>query len=152
KEGLPKWYPPLEAWAESVGGYEKSKEAAKYPLVYSTYRNKLRCHTQFGWNSWLLELFPEPIVMVNSKEIEKRGLKHGDMVRLFNDRGEVVLRLVENDAVRAGMVVVPKGWYGDFFVKGHYSNLTGRNQRPAATNNYFFDALCEMEKYEGSVN
>lgn len=151
-EGVLKWYPPQEAWNVTAGGYSQSEISKKYPLVYSTYRNKLKTHTQFGWNSWLLELFPEPIVMVCKEEIEKRGLAHGDYVRLFNDRGEVVLKLIENNAIRPGMVVVPKGWYGDFFKKGHYSTLTSRVQRTTCTNNYFFDAVCEMEKYEGSVN
>jgi molybdopterin-containing oxidoreductase family molybdopterin binding subunit len=146
---LPYWEPPPEAWAQTVGEFEKKELSAKYPLIYTTYRNKMKDHTIFGYNPWLLEIFPEPTVMMNTADTEARGIAHGDLVRIFNDRGEVVARAVRNDGIRPGMVVLPKGWQEDQFIEGHYSDLTSRHMNPVCANNYFFDSLCEIELYEG---
>lgn len=144
----PTWEPPREAWTETVAGFEKSAESEKYPLVYSSYRNKMRCHTQFGYNPWLLELFPEPTVMANGRLLEERGVKHGDYAKVYNDRGYVVARVVENNGIHDNMVVMPKGWQGDQFVEGHYSDLGGMEMNPFCSNNEFFDTLCELELWK----
>ena len=47
------------------------------------------------------------------------------------------------------MIIVPKGWEEDQFVAGHYADLTSHVFNPTVPNNCFFDALCEVEKYEG---
>ncbi|MEA5025602.1 MAG: molybdopterin-dependent oxidoreductase [Desulfitobacterium hafniense] len=147
KACLPYFEPPIEAWPETVGGYEKNSLAEKYSLIYTSERNKLKTHTMFGHNPWLLELYPEPIVKVNPQDAEKRGIAEGDYVKIYNDRGFVVLKVVFNNGVRPGMVVVPKGWEKDQFKDGHYSDLgstkTVNNYR---LNNNYFDILCEMEK------
>lgn len=146
---LPGWEPPYEAWPDDVAEFKKSAQAEKYSLVYTTYRNKFRCHSQFGYNEWLLEIFPEPYLMMNPKDMEVRGVEDRQYVRVFNDRGEMVVRAVKNNGIREGMVVIPKGWHGDQFKKGHYSDLTSRYMNPAVPNGYFFDALCEVEPYDG---
>lgn len=140
------WEPPTEAWPETVGGFEANPLAEKYPLIYTTERNKMKCHTQFGHNPWLLELYPEPILKMNPDDAAPRGLQEGDYVRAFNDRGEAVFKLHMNAGVRPGMVIVPKGWEIDQFQKGHYSDLTSRAMHPVCPNNCYFDALIEVEK------
>lgn len=146
---LPTWYPPYEAWTETIDEFEQSEASKKYPLIFTTFRSKMRTHTQFAYNSWLLELYPEPTVMVRQSELDKRGISEGSLVRLFNDRGEVVVRVAANQGIHEGMAVMLKGWQNDQFVAGHYSNLTSRYMNPAASNCYFFDAVCEMELYGG---
>lgn len=147
---LPMWEPPHEAWAVSAGGFEKKELADRYPLQYSSYRNKMRCHTQFGNNPWLLELFPEPTVMMNGKDMAARGITHADYVRVFNDRGFAVVKAIENNGIHPGMIVMPKGWQANQYVDGHASSLTSRYMNPASSNNNYFDALCEVELYEGA--
>lgn len=149
---LPMWEPPHEAWTVTVGEFEMNELAERFPLQYSSYRNKMRCHTQFGNNPWLLELFPEPTVMMNNEDMAARGISHADYVRVYNDRGFAVVRAVENNGIHPGMIVMPKGWQADQYVEGHASSLTSRYMNPASSNNNYFDALCEVELYEGSVS
>lgn len=149
EDSLPHFAPPYEAWTESVGGYQQSEASKKYPLVYASYRNKFKCHSQFGYNEWLLEVIPEPTVMINGVELEKRGVRDGDMVRVFNDRGHVVIRAVESNGIHEGMVVIPKGWQEDQFVEGHYASLTNLHYKANLENSFFFDAVCDFELYEG---
>lgn len=149
RERLPYWEPPAEAWPESIGGFEANPLAQKYPLIYSGERNKMKCHTQFGHAPWLLELYSEPIVKLNPDDAAARGIAEGDYVRVFNDRGFVVLKAVIHPGTRPGMIIVPKGWEQDQFVAGHYADLTSHVFNPTVPNNCFFDTLCEVEKYEG---
>ncbi|MGS0765388.1 molybdopterin-containing oxidoreductase family protein [Syntrophomonas curvata] len=138
--------PPHEAWPETVAGYEKNSLADKYPLIYTTERNKMKVHTQFGHNPWLLELYPEPIVKINPQDAAVRGVSEGDYVRVYNDRGYVVLKAVIHAGARPGVLIVPKGWEWDQFKDGHYSDLTSRVMNMAIPNNSFFDCLVELKK------
>lgn len=149
KNTYPTWDPPHEAWPVTIDEYVQTEASKKYPLVYSTYRNKMRCHTQFGRNQWLLELFPEPTVMMNGEDMDARGIENGNHVRVFNDRGYVVVKAIKNNGIHKGMVVLPKGWHEDQFIDGHYSTLTSRYMNPASSNNNFFDAVCDVEVYDG---
>lgn len=149
KERLPYWEPPHEAWPVAAGGFEANPLAEKFPIIFTTERNKMKCHTQFGRVPWLLELYPEPIVKINPIDAEDRNIAEGDLVRIFNDRGEVVARAIMHAGARPGLVIMPKGWEKDQFVAGHYSDLTSRVFNSACANNCYFDVLCQIEKYKG---
>lgn len=148
KERLPYFEPPAEAWTVSVGGYEKNPLADKYPLIYLQAHSRYRTHTTTGYNPWLLELQDGPALHMNSVDADARGLAEGDMVRVFNDRGFVVVKLRVDNAVHPGVVNLPHGWQADQFVAGHYQDLTTRATHPFDCNDNFFDCLCEVEKYE----
>lgn len=139
---------PHEAWPEDVGGYRANELAEKYPLVYTSMRNRFRTHTQFYSSDWLLEVTPDPSLRMNPDDAAVRGIEEGDLVRVFNDRGEVVLRVELHAGIRPGMVVYPKGWQEKDFVKGHCSDLTSCYSGSAIYNSYHFDVLCEVEKYQ----
>jgi anaerobic selenocysteine-containing dehydrogenase len=50
-----------------------------------------------------------PPLLMNPADAAQRNLAHGSQVRVWNDRGEVVLRLAVTDAVRPGVVASEKG-------------------------------------------
>ena len=50
-----------------------------------------------------------PKLLMHPADAAERGLRSGDEVRLWNDRGEVMLPLVVTDAVRPGVVASEKG-------------------------------------------
>jgi len=51
---------------------------------------KTRANNQFGNIPWLRELAPQE-VWISSVDAGARGIGNGDMVRVFNDRGEVLI-------------------------------------------------------------
>lgn len=140
KERLPYWEPPCEAWAENP-------LAKKYPLIYCQDR-KFHVHTQ-GFVPWINELEPEPIVKLNHEDAADRNIADGDVVRVFNDRGYVVLKAKLTGSLRKGMIMIPKGWQQWQFIDGHYQDLTSKAHNPACMNNCYFDALVEVEVYHG---
>ena len=141
KESCWFWEPPLEAWHENP-------LAEKYPLIFISERDKFKTHTMFNYLPSLLELHPEPYVKVNPVDADARDIKEGDVVKLFNDRGFVVLKVVLNAGVRPGMIMIDHGWQQDSFIDGHYSDLTCKDSWPRVEQQNWFDCLCQMEKVQ----
>lgn len=139
KESCWFWEPPLEAWHENP-------LAEKYPLIFISERPKLKTHTMFNNAPTLLEIDPEPYVKMNPADAEARDIAEGDIVRLFNDRGDVTLKAVINSGCRPGVLVIDHGWEEKNFIAGHYSNLSSCASWPRHAQDNWFDCLCEMEK------
>jgi anaerobic dimethyl sulfoxide reductase subunit A len=76
-----------------------------------TTHTKRRAHTQFDNVPWLRELDPQA-VSINTADAEARGIKDGDMVRVFNDRGEMIIPARVTGRIMRGVVDIPQGaWY-----------------------------------------
>lgn len=97
----------------------------------------------------LRDLDPEPAVRMNPKDAADRGIEDGDLVRVFNDRGECVVKARLTEGYRPGQVNIPHGWQADQFVKGHYQDLCHSKINPVNLNSPYFDVLVEVELYEG---
>lgn len=105
--------------------------AKKYPLVFLQLHSKARSHAQLARINWLKELDPEPLLNMNPMDAEKRGIKNGDMVMTFNDRGKVKLKARVHEGIRPGVVVTREGWQPRDFAEGSYQELTGTAKNPA---------------------
>ena len=85
--------------------------AEKYPLQLITPHFKRRAHSQFDNLPWLREL-QEQAISINSVDAEERGLNDGEMVRVFNIRGEVRIPVRVTERIMPGVVSLPQGaWY-----------------------------------------
>ncbi len=71
-------------------------------------------HTSFQNNEWLDELFAkEPTVQMHTKDAQARGIKQGDKVVVYNDRGQHPTVAIVNDDILPGVFYVSKtdgGW------------------------------------------
>jgi len=85
--------------------------AAKYPLQLITTHFKRRALSQFDNVPWLCEL-QEQAVVINARDAADRGIRDGDKVRVFNDRGEILIAARVTERIMPGVVDVPHGaWY-----------------------------------------
>ena len=100
KQGLP----ALPDWTEDA---VEVAVASKWPLRLLTAPGYFQAHTAFSGVGFLRNREGKPFCVLHPKDAEKRGLKHGDEVRLFNDRGEIGLVLRVSDEVQPGVVLVP---------------------------------------------
>lgn len=139
RERLPYFRPPGEAWSENP-------LFRKYPLVYIQEHSRFRSHTQWFNVPMLRELDPEPLAKISRKDAEARGIKTGDIVEVFNDRGKVVLKVEVNDAISPGVLSIPKGWQREQFIEGCFQELTNTTSDPMAVNFAFFDCLVDVRK------
>lgn len=139
KEHLPYWEPPREAWK----GSELQK---KYPLQLISEKSKFRTHSQWGEAEVIREINPEPFVDVSVADAAEYGIKTGDAVRLFNDRGYVVVKAYVVPNLPAGVLRIPKGWSEDEYIDGNYPDLVSDEMNGFCANIPFFDVVVGMEK------
>lgn len=66
----------------------------------------------------------EPLVMLNPTDMESRGLKTGDVARVFNDRGSFEVHVASNNAIRPGSVRIYEAATADYTVEGNLQNVT----------------------------
>jgi anaerobic dimethyl sulfoxide reductase subunit A len=123
--------------------------AKQYPLQLITTHLKRRALSQFDNIPWLREL-QEHTVLIGSQDAWARGVSDGDMVRVFNDRGEIIIRAAVTERIMPGVVDVPHGaWYapdeGGVDRAGCANVLTKDDYSPGGSFTYN-SALVEVEK------
>ena len=100
---IPKY---IETW-ESIN----DPLAKIYPLQLITYHFKTRAHSNFDNIPWLKHLEVQT-VWINSVDAQARDIRNRDEVRVFNDRGEVVLPASVTERIMPGVVAIGQGaWY-----------------------------------------
>ena len=144
RERLLRWFPPQEA-------RKTSRLFKKYPLVLVSERNKYRVHSIFFANPWLSELQKEPTVRISPKDAAARGIKNGNFVEVFNDRGHAVARARVTESIKPGVLSYPKGWQRHEMKAGHFQELTGTLVDPTGVNQSFFDTLTDVRIWNGVV-
>ena len=114
----PTWYEPCE-WLGS-------SETKKYPLHLLTSHPKYRLHNQFNHVKALREYYTiadrEPID-IHPDDAATRGIKPGDVVRLFNDRGELLAGANVTADIMPGVVKVSEGGWYDPVERGKMKSL-----------------------------
>jgi len=123
--------------------------AEKYPLQIITTHPLRRAHTQFDNIPWLRELVPQAI-SINSADADSRGIKDGDTVRVFNDRGQMLIRAMVTERIMAGVVDIPQGaWYQpdeNGVDRGGCANVLTKDAISPAGAFCFNTALVQVEK------
>ena len=142
KEYLPYWEPPHEAWPEN----ELFK---KYPFYMVNEKPKNRVHSQWWEIEVLEEVFHESFIAIHSKDAEPLGIKTGDTVKVYNDRGYVIAKARINNGLKPGVLSTPKGWEEKQYIDGHYQALTSTVISPVVANCAFSDLLVNIEKVGG---
>jgi len=152
----PAWYEP----AERLG----TEKAVKHPLHLVSSHPEGRLHSQLCGVDGLRKTYTiadrEP-VLINTSDAKTRGIASGDIVRLFNDRGQVLAGAVVTDDVRSGAVrLCEGGWYdpaepgkpGTLDKYGNANTLTldkGTSKLAQATTAH--TTLVQVEKYKGKA-
>ena len=102
--------PPIPKYIETWESRNDSL-AKKYPLQLITSHFKRRAHTTFEHVPWLTELQPQAM-LINSIDAAARGIKDGDRVMAFNDRGKTLIMAKVVETIMPGVVDIPEGaWY-----------------------------------------
>ena len=99
--------PPIPKYLEP---WESSNDplAAKYPLKLITSAAKHRAHSQHTTTPWLKDLVPHR-VLVSSADAMARGIVNDALTRVFNDRGEILIKANVTEMIMPGVVEIPQG-------------------------------------------
>lgn len=105
--------PPMPQHIPSWEGY-RSELSKKYPLQLISPHPRFSFHTHYDKHSrWLHEIPTHRIikdgyawwpVRIHPTDAAKRGIQHGDTVKLYNDRGTVLCCAIITERVRPGVV------------------------------------------------
>lgn len=136
---LPNFTPP----AESV---ISSPLAERYPLAMITPPAHSFLNSTFANVPRLRQNEKEPIVELSAEDASARGITHGSSVRVYNDRGEVVLKAIISSRVRPGVVVAPSIWWRKYAKDGKNVNeTTSQLLTDMGGGATFYDNLVEIE-------
>jgi len=138
---IPKW---IEPW-ESLN----SPLTEKYPFHLITPHPRWRTHSIFNNCSWLRETY-EQEVTINASDAKRLGLKTGDVVEVFNDRGTVVVPVYVTERLMPGVAVLYEGAWMDLDENGidragNPDFLTLDEPSPAGSFAYN-TILCDIKK------
>ena len=156
---VPKWIPKGPYHEETIGT-ERSK---KYPLLVMSNHPRWGIHSQHDDITWLREIdtckvrgadgYQYHPLWINPIDAEQRGIKSGDVVSIFNERGIVLAGAYVTERIIPGAVGVDHGAKYDPIVPGEIDrggaintivprNITSKNACGHAVSGF----LAEVEK------
>lgn len=153
-KGHPSWLEP-----EEYAG--KTNEA--YPLALVTPHLPYRLHSQLSATSLRSQYAVndrEP-VLIHPDDAAARGIASGDIVRIFNQRGQILCGALVTDNIIKGTVAVHEGaWFDpqdlnseNVLCKNGNPNVLTRDEGTSklAQGNSSNTAIVQVEKYQGNV-
>ena len=149
--GHPVWLEPVE-WLGS--------QDSEFPLHLISNQPATRLHSQLdnGATSQDGKVSGREAIMVSPGDAAERGIVDGDVVRVFNRRGQCLAGVVISDSVMDNVVVLPTGaWYdpespGGLDRHGNPNVLTidkGTSKLAQAPSSH--TTLVDVEKFEGTA-
>lgn len=140
---LPRFVPTFE-----MAGFDPL--AKKYPLQCYGYHFHGRTHSSYHNVPWLRELHPDHVI-INPIDAAPRGIQTGDMVKVFNDRGAVLVRAKVSARIIPGATSIPQGAWRDLNADGLdqgacINTLTTMRWSPLAKANPQHTNLVEIAK------
>ena len=149
------WFEPAE-WLGSPA-------VASFPLHMISNQPKTRLHSQYDHGAYAQasKIKGREPILINPKDAAARGIKDGDVVRVFNDRGASLAGAVVTDDVMPSVIQFQTGaWYdpdtpgvpGALDRHGNPNTLTrDRGTSKLAQGPSAQSVLVEVERYGGRL-
>ena len=124
----------------------------KYPLQAIGHHTLHRVHSTHDNNDWLEEAFPQR-VFINPLDASARGISDGNRIKVYNDRGALVLPCRITPRIMPGVVDIPQGawWQPDengLDFGGNINVLTSARWTPFAFGSAQHTIMVEVENYD----
>jgi len=122
---------PLPKWIERSESHDErltSERSRMFPLLLQSNHGRWRVHAQCDDITWTREAptmkvrgydgyMYEPC-WIHTSEAEKRGIKSGDIVKVFNERGIVLAGAYVTERLRPGVAYMDHGARADAIIPG----------------------------------
>ncbi|MFO1401859.1 MAG: molybdopterin-dependent oxidoreductase [Steroidobacteraceae bacterium] len=162
--------PPSPQWIEKSEMHDErlsSPRAKDYTLLLMSNHGRWRVHAQCDDISWTREAPTMKIlgqdgykyepIWIHTSEAAKRGIKHGDIIKIFNERGIVLGGAYVTERLRPGVAYIDHGARADPIIVGRVdrggaintiapTGTTSKNAVGQATSGY----LVEVAKVTGA--
>ncbi|MBE3580223.1 MAG: molybdopterin-dependent oxidoreductase [Thermoanaerobacteraceae bacterium] len=145
----PKEIPAIPKYVPAWEGPEDPLRE-KYPLQCIGPHYKRRVHSTFDNVPWMEEAARQEL-WINPEDAAKRGIKNGDRVKVFNDRGATITYAKVTPRIMPGVVALPQGaWWtpgpDGVDTRGCINVLTKYHPTPLARGNPQHTNLVEVVK------
>jgi trimethylamine-N-oxide reductase (cytochrome c) len=166
---LPKWIERGETHDERISG----ERARQYPLLVISNHGRWRVHANCDDISWTREVLTckvkgpdgymyEPL-WIHPKTAAERGIKTGDIVKVYNERGAVLGGAYVTERLMPGVVYIDHGARCDWIIPGEIdrggaidlispTGLTSKHCGGMATSGFLVEAEkvspAQMEKWK----
>ncbi len=117
----------------------------KFPFQLMSDHSRFRTHSQWWDVEPLVEIDKEPKIKISPADARALGVEEGDVVKIYNDRGYVVMPVAINAGLPSGIVAAEKGWQDTQFREGHFSSLSGHHSDAFCRNSAFNDVRVAIE-------
>jgi anaerobic dimethyl sulfoxide reductase subunit A len=106
---IPKWVEPFESL--------NSPKVKEYPFHLVSPHPRWRTHSIFHNIGWLRETYQQELTL-NASDAQKLGVKMGDIVEVWNERGRTVVPVYVTERCMPGVCVLFEGAWMDLDAKG----------------------------------
>jgi anaerobic selenocysteine-containing dehydrogenase len=132
-------YPPLPTYTPLVNDGD-------FPFLFVPGPNHNFLNTTFSNNEKHISFEKEPRLHMNIKDALSKGIKDGDQVRVWNNRGECVLKVSIGEDVLPGVVVTQGLWADAPGTKQLVNSLTPDRVADMGNGATFFSGRVNVEK------
>jgi anaerobic selenocysteine-containing dehydrogenase len=136
QNSLPFYYEPTE------NKYSSPELYAKYPLTLISAHALNKMNSQFSNRKISQE---EPFIWINPEDAENRGINDGEKVKVYNERGSLILKAIQTEKVPPGIVHTYFGWW-DGVHQANLNKLTGEYISDIGYGTAFHNCLVEIQK------
>lgn len=142
----------IPAIAKYISSWEGPQDPIinKFPLQLISWHYKRRCHSTYD-NQAVLEETAKQEMWMNPEDAKKRGIKDGDRVQVFNERGSINIDVKVTPRITPGVAGIPQGaWYtpdkDGLDQRGAVNVLTSQRPTALAKSNPQLTNLVEVKK------
>ncbi|MBA2871114.1 anaerobic selenocysteine-containing dehydrogenase [Anoxybacillus calidus] len=132
-------YPPLPTYTPLVNDGD-------FPFLFVPGPNHNFLNTTFSNNEKHISFEKEPRLHMNIKDALSKGIMDGDQVRVWNNRGECVLKVSVGENVLPGVVVTQGLWAHSPGTKHLVNSLTPDRVADMGNGATFFSGRVDVEK------
>ena len=135
----------LDGLPEHVPNYETAGSSALYPLAMISPPARNFLNSTFVNVKSLRSIEGEPVLEMHSADADARGVKTGDAVRVFNQRGDYLVKAEVSARARPGVVNGLGVWWRKFGLAGtNVNQLTSQHLTDLGRGPVFYDCLVEV--------
>ena len=137
----------------------------KYPIAVMTSHPKFWYHTSYPNVKWLQDEIRKNIggymympIRMSRKDADDRGIKYGDLVRVFNDRGQILCWAYVSERFMPGVAHITYGVWNDYVEpgvpgaldkSGNVENICTGGFLSPFDNQANVQAVAQVEKWTG---
>ncbi|HWI84524.1 molybdopterin oxidoreductase family protein [Ramlibacter sp.] len=137
----------LDGLPDHVANHEPAASSTRYPLSMISPPARNFLNSSFVNLRSLRDIEGEPLLEIHPRDAQVRGIGSGDVVRVFNDRGEYRCKAEVCERARPGVVNGLGIWWRKLGLDGtNVNQLTSQRLTDLGRGPVFYDCVVEVER------